>query len=408
MSIFPTESVKEYASTIGIKDLGTEEARTLANDVEYRLRETIQDATKFMEHSGRSKLALEDINNALKMKNIDTIYGYDPTDKSNFIGMLVKIKETDKRVYYVPEKNITLLEYISVRPEAPPLMEAISSHWMAIEGVAPKISDNLLEENIGDISAPFDRDEVREGAVKKPLFQHTLSKELQMYFDLVEEAILSKDNKRIIIIGEAVENDAGIQQLVPYFTQMISDIVIKNLRSLFVLNCAMVVSRSIVNNRNLCIEPYLQQLLPSIMTCVLGKSLCDDLQKEDHWRLRRYSAETVAIICKKYSSVYLSFESRINKTYNSALADSSKPLTTHYGAIYGLKVLGFAPIDCFIIPKLKGYLECLKEIGESSIKQMVYLLIKEIYSDWRKEKSQDITDREGFTKTTSTLDSMLK
>ena len=59
------------AQTVGVTKLKDEIAQALALDVEYRIREIIQDASKFMKHSKRRVLTTDDINHALSMKNIE-------------------------------------------------------------------------------------------------------------------------------------------------------------------------------------------------------------------------------------------------------------------------------------------------------------------------------------------------
>jgi histone H3/H4 len=60
------------ANTIGISndEISDEIAQSLASDAEYRIREIIQDAAKFMKHSKRNVLKCEDVNHALSMKNV--------------------------------------------------------------------------------------------------------------------------------------------------------------------------------------------------------------------------------------------------------------------------------------------------------------------------------------------------
>lgn len=43
----------------------------LAPDVEYRIREIIQESLKFVRHSRRTNLTTQDINSALKVKNVE-------------------------------------------------------------------------------------------------------------------------------------------------------------------------------------------------------------------------------------------------------------------------------------------------------------------------------------------------
>ena len=72
----PGESVKVIAQSVGIDALSDEVARALAPDVEYRLREVIQDACKFMRHSKRVELSTEDVNSSLRLRNVEALYGF--------------------------------------------------------------------------------------------------------------------------------------------------------------------------------------------------------------------------------------------------------------------------------------------------------------------------------------------
>lgn len=104
------------------------------------------------------------------------------------------------------------------------------------------------------------------------------------------------------------------------------------------------------------IDAYVQlhQLMPPILTCLVGKNLSDN-PMSNHWELRDFAATLVALICKRYFPVHCLFlllildrygttyhtiQPRITKTLTHALQDFSKPLTTHYGAIVGIAALG--------------------------------------------------------------------
>ena len=54
---------------IGITNLSDEVADFLCQQVEFRARELLQDASKFMEHSRRSRLNASDVNNSLLLHN---------------------------------------------------------------------------------------------------------------------------------------------------------------------------------------------------------------------------------------------------------------------------------------------------------------------------------------------------
>lgn len=65
------DTVKAMAESVGVPNLQDEAAKELAEDVTYRLRHILQDALKFMEKGKRLKLTAEDLDSALKVKNIE-------------------------------------------------------------------------------------------------------------------------------------------------------------------------------------------------------------------------------------------------------------------------------------------------------------------------------------------------
>ncbi len=56
---------------MGIPNLKDDVAVSLAQDVEYRIHEIVQEAMKFMRHGKRTKLTVDDINNALRVRNVE-------------------------------------------------------------------------------------------------------------------------------------------------------------------------------------------------------------------------------------------------------------------------------------------------------------------------------------------------
>lgn len=80
MSIIKADAVREAALSAGIKTLKEDVANSLAQDAEYRLREIVQEALKFKRHSRRKRLTVSDINNALRVRNVEPLYGFSLPD----------------------------------------------------------------------------------------------------------------------------------------------------------------------------------------------------------------------------------------------------------------------------------------------------------------------------------------
>lgn len=57
----------------------------------------------------------------------------------------------------------------------------------------------------------------------KPLVRHVISKEMQLYFEKIVEALLSGKGDLIKTALESISEDNGIQQLLPYFIQFVTD-----------------------------------------------------------------------------------------------------------------------------------------------------------------------------------------
>lgn len=193
----------------------------------------------------------------------------------------------------------------------------------------------------------------------KPIVKHILSKELQLYYEKVTATIKSKQEEKVKAVLESIINDAGIHALVPYFAQFVSDEVTHNLKDLQLLTYLMYLIRAMLDSVHLHIEPYLHQLMPSILTCLVGKRLCET-PEENHWLLRDYAAELVAIVCQRYRDAYKSLQPRVTKTLLQAFMDPTKPLTTHYGAIKGLAALGINVVELLLLPNVASYMKVLE------------------------------------------------
>ena len=91
----------------------------------------------------------------------------------------------------------------------------------------------------------------------KPLVKHILSKEIQLYFNKVCEALLDENNEesRTAALG-SIRSDPGLHQLVPYLVQFIAEKVTHNLRHLFVLTQMMHLTSAMLDNESLYVDPY--------------------------------------------------------------------------------------------------------------------------------------------------------
>lgn len=78
MSFLSADSIKLIGEFAGISNLKDDVALALAQDIEYRLRDIIQEAMKFMRHAKRTRLTTDDINHALQVRNVEVSLGSVP------------------------------------------------------------------------------------------------------------------------------------------------------------------------------------------------------------------------------------------------------------------------------------------------------------------------------------------
>ena len=69
-----------------------------------------------------------------------------------------------------------------------------------------------------------------------------------------------------------------------------------NLQDLALLTLLMKMADAILASEYFNVEPYLHQLLPAVLTCLVGKTLCADPAVDDHWTLRDTAAELVRVV----------------------------------------------------------------------------------------------------------------
>ncbi|CAI8612049.1 unnamed protein product [Vicia faba] len=357
MSIVPKETIEVIAQSIGITNLSPDVALSLAPDVEYRMRQIMQEAIKCMLHSRRTTLTADDVDAALNLKNVEPIYGFASGGPLRF-----KRAVGHRDLFYIDDKDVDLKDVIEASLPKAPLDTALTCHWLAIEGVQPAIPENAP---VDVISAPSDvkkheqKDDNLPVDIKLPV-KHVLSRELQLYFDKVTELALNEPNSGLFKEAlVSLATDSGLHPLVPYFTCFVADEVSHGLSNFPRLFALMRVVNSLLQNPHIHIEPYLHQLMPSIVTCLVSRRLGSRLT-DNHWELRDFTANLVASICKRFGHVYSSLQSRLTKTLLNAFLDPKKAITQHYGAIQGLGALGPNVVRLLLLPNLETYIRLLE------------------------------------------------
>ena len=394
--LLSVDSIKTMGESVGITTLNDDAATRLAEDLEYRVKEVIQEAVKFMRHSKRRRLTCADIDQALRVKNIEPLYGFDCTE-------YIPFRHTSgggKDIYFPDEKEVNLIDLVSSPLPRLPSDISLRAHWLCVEGVQPTIPENppplSLEDQKAEALAStlpsvqpndpiahakeirFDKKgkkkedpESVEWSRLKPLQAHALSLEQQLYYKEITDACVGLTSEsRCQEALSSLTSDPGLYQLLPQFTSFVTEGVRVNVtqRKLSVLKHLLKMIQALLENPSLTLEKFLHELIPAIFTCLLNKQICLRPEAEDHWSLRELAAKILAKICKKYSNSINNIQPRITRTLTNALKSNTQGLSVHYGALSGLTELGQEVTVSLVIPKLKQIGEFIKQAQSPPMK----------------------------------------
>ncbi|KAL9608544.1 MAG: hypothetical protein Q9167_006637 [Letrouitia subvulpina] len=362
MSVWNPDNIKDVAESIGINSLSEDVLRGLSSDIEYRISQVLEEALKFMRHSKRTTLTTQDISQALKVLEVEPLFGYESTRPLRFGEASIG---PGQPLFYVEDEEIDFEKLINAPLPKVPREISLTAHWLAVEGVQPSIPQNPASADTrpqelvpkGPGANPNTLAINGNDVAVKPLVKHILSKELQLYFDKVCSALLDESNEEYRVAALAsMRNDPGIHQLVPYFVQFIAEKITHGLKNLFVLTQMMQLTSAMLDNQNLYIDPYISSLIPPILTCLVGRRLGSSPDPIAHLPLRNLAAALLGVVCKKYTKSSSTLKPRLARTCLKHFLDPTKPLGANYGGIIGLQAVGGPEVvRALIVPNLKEY-----------------------------------------------------
>ncbi|KAI1253687.1 hypothetical protein MGN70_004079 [Eutypa lata] len=364
------ENVKDVAESVGIGSLGDEALRTLAQDVEYRIGQVIVEALRFMRAAKRTTMTVQDISLALKVLDVEPLYGYESTRPLRYGEASLG---PGQPLFYIEDEEVDFEKLINAPLPKVPRDMSFTAHWLAVEGVQPSIPQNptttesrgqdLLPKGPGGNPA-LAALAGHENATLKTAVKHIISKELTLYFEKIQAALLDDtpdpEVQRLREAAlESVSNDPGIHQLVPYFVSFISHEVTHHIDDVFVLRQMMELTGALIVNPHVFLEPYATPLSVPVLTCLMGRKLgpgdgTDAIQEQ--YRLRELAASLIGQIAKKYSSSNKLLRPKLVRSCLKHFMDPTNPPAVWYGAISGVLAAGGPEaVRVLVLPNLKDF-----------------------------------------------------
>lgn len=272
------ESMKVIAESIGVGTLPDDAAKELADDISYKLKQIVQDAAKFMHHSKRQKLSINDVDHSLKTRNIEPQYGFLTND---FIPFRFA-SGGGRELNFIEEKELDLNDVIQGAGPKIPLEPSLRAHWLSVDGVQPTVPENppplskeaQSQDSVNPIKK-LDQNLTRDVAGKpttgklqklkntetvhvKQLATHELSVEQQLYYKEITEACVGSDEIRRAEALQSLSCDPGLHEMLPRMCTFIAEGVKVNVvqNNLALLIYLMRMVRALLDNPALYLEKY--------------------------------------------------------------------------------------------------------------------------------------------------------
>ncbi|KAM0273255.1 hypothetical protein ACHAQH_008352 [Verticillium albo-atrum] len=374
------ENVKDVAESVGISVLNDDALRVLTQDAEYRIGQVVIEALRFMRAARRTTLTVGDIAQALRVLDVEPLYGYESTRPLRYGEASLG---PGQPLYYLEDEEVDFEKLINAPLPKVPRDMSFTAHWLAIEGVQPSIPQNpttaesrsqeLLPKGPGAnpaMAALAGNDNIS----LRPTVKHIISKELVLYFEKVQNALLDDNpDDEVVRLRHAalasVRTDPGLHQLIPYFVNFVANQVTHRLDDVFTLRRVMELTEALIENTNLFLDPYANAIAAPVLTCLLGRKLGAEDAAKDQYELREFSASLLGKIALRYAASNHLLRPKLVRTCLKFFMDPDKLPAAHYGAITGLAAAGGPEaVRVLVLKYLKAYsdevLQRLKDKGE--------------------------------------------
>ncbi|CAJ0959231.1 unnamed protein product, partial [Mesorhabditis belari] len=390
-AIYDVDRIKLFAETIGIAGGSSEEKIThqaynlLAEELTEIMKKIIIDANKYQIHGRHSMMKVADLEQACIDRTIKLPMGYVLHEEKELRAIT---NSSGSDLYVHEESDIEINQVLQSTSKFPPPVR-FRCHWLAHEGEIHPVSENLVpykdvsievedQKPAKKIIARRDTAKILQGngpwslyctlsrdiphqenVAIRPLPPASLSVEKQAYLKSVMEACVGAHDPLRVAALHSLETDTGLQDALPILSNIIKTGIAANVvqRCLSLLIYLVRVIRSLSLNKSLVLEPVLHQLLPSLLTCCIGQSLCGRPETDNHWALRDFASKTLVILVNGHVKDLPSTRQRVIRSLRRVFEDKNCSYAMIYGTVLPLSDLMSAKEKAELYPRFNELIE---------------------------------------------------
>lgn len=369
-SLWNPENIRDASEATGVANIRRDVLDTLARDVDYQLSLVIDEALRFMRHARRTTLSAKDISCALRVLDVEPLFGYDSTRPLRFGEASIG---PGQPLFYIEDEEVDFEKLINAPLPKVPREMSYTAHWLAVEGVQPSIPQNptstdprhqdLLPKGPGanaNLAALAGLDNV----TGRPQVKHILSSEIQLFFERITTAVLDEGNEEYRNAAfNSLRTDPGLHQLIPYFIQYTHEKVTHNLKDLFTLRQMLTMLSALLENKSVYLDPYVGKMIAPILTCLEARKLGSSSDSlEDVVELREFAASLLIRITKSYGKTSATLKPKLARSLLKTFLDPSTSFGSQFGALVALVSLtGAEGVRTLVIPNIATFDSLLKE-----------------------------------------------
>lgn len=397
---FSTLTIQDIADSISIKLANQDIINYIDRDCEKFIRQIITQANAFCASTRSYKLSPVHIDMVLESMNLPPLLGYDssPTYMANPLNIdqadLYGIKENmcplrsivDEPVFQM-SNNIThqlrwtLVEgvYIGKRSSSRDRSSKQNRENKSIERSVsvPNVSSlphseitrNTSTSNTGNqfpLSSAENTEKYSQSDSKK-CADDILSNEHQQYFISTIKLLRNDTVNTLDCSLKKISEEDKLHTLLPYFLQYITGkmtLEFNNVKSMKVL---IRFTLALLQNKSMNIPLYAHPFLRIVFSALLSSNVSSSDTSSSYTiydaDIRRYAAEALSVLVYRCESCFCDMKEVIFNSLAQSLFNPDTSLNAHYGAILGMKEIGFIG---YALPHLKSYLRLIKfELGST-------------------------------------------